>query len=49
MSELDNQRRQNFLNSIKDTQIIITCTENIAIPNVAINRYEIKEGKVFSK
>ena len=49
MSELDNQRRQNFLKNIKDTQIIITCTEDIYLENVKINRYEVKEGKVFLK
>ena len=49
MSELDNQRRKNFLKNIKDTQIIITCTEDIPIENLKINRYEVNEGKVFSK
>ena len=33
MSELDESRRNNFLENIKDNQIIITCTDKIAIDN----------------
>ena len=33
MSELDESRRNNFLENIKDNQIIITCTDNIDIEN----------------
>ena len=29
MSELDAKRRKNFLNNIGDTQVIITCTDEI--------------------
>ena len=29
MSELDEKRRKNFMESIKDTQVIITCTDKI--------------------
>ncbi len=47
MSELDNERKINLLKYIKNTQIIITCTEDINIENVKINKYEVKEGKVF--
>lgn len=49
MSELDNERRLNFLKNIKDTQIIITCTEDINIEDVKINKYEVKEGNVIEK
>jgi len=49
MSELDNERRLLFLKNIKDTQIIITCTDDINIENININKYEVKEGKVYEK
>ena len=49
MSELDNQRRINFLKNIENTQIIITCTDDIDIENVKINKYEVKEGFVYEK
>ena len=49
MSELDNERRLMFLKNIKDTQIIITCTDDINIENININKYEVKEGQVYEK
>lgn len=49
MSELDEERRLNFLKNIKNTQIIITCTENINIEGTKINKYEVKEGFVYEK
>lgn len=49
MSELDNERRLNFLKNIKDTQIIITCTDDINIENININKHEVKEGMVIEK
>lgn len=49
MSELDNERRLNFIKNIKNTQIIITCTDDIKIENVEINRYEVNEGKIIEK
>ena len=49
MSELDSERRLNFLKNIENTQIIITCTDDINIENVEINKYEVKEGRVFEK
>ena len=39
MSELDNKRINNFLQNIKDTQVIITCTEKL--------NFEGKENKYF--
>ncbi|MCI9365798.1 MAG: DNA replication/repair protein RecF [Clostridia bacterium] len=33
MSELDKVRRENFLEDVKDTQIIITCTDKLEIKN----------------
>ena len=49
MSELDEERRLNFLKNIENTQIIITCTDDININGVEINKYEVKEGKVYEK
>ena len=49
MSELDEERRLNFLKNIENTQIIITCTDDININNVEINKYEVKEGIVYEK
>ena len=42
MSELDEKRISNFLNKIKDIQVIITCTRNIEIKNSI--SYNVKNG-----
>ena len=47
MSELDEKRRNHFLNKIEDTQVIITCTDKIDIENKNILIYNVKEGKVY--
>lgn len=49
MSELDSQRRLNFLRNIENTQIIITCTDDINLENVNINKYKVEEGNVIGK
>jgi len=49
MSELDEERRLNFLKNIENTQIIITCTDDINIENVEINKFEVREGNVYEK
>lgn len=49
MSELDSQRRLNFLNNIENTQIIITCTDDINLENININKYKVEEGNVIQK
>ena len=49
MSELDSERRLNFLENIENTQIIITCTDDINIENVEINKYKVEEGKIYEK
>ena len=46
MSELDKKRINNFLDKIKNTQVIITCTEKLDIENKKILIYNVKEGKV---
>ena len=47
MSELDEKRRKNFLENIKNTQIIITCTDKINIENSEYKIYEVKKGEIF--
>ena len=47
MSELDNERKLSFLRNIQNTQIIITCTDEINIENIKINKYKVMNGKVF--
>ena len=46
MSELDINRRKNFLNNINNTQVIITCAEKIEFlkENVDYCLYQVKEG-----
>ena len=46
MSELDEKRRKNFLENIKNTQVIITGTEKINLPNLDYNLYHIKKGEI---
>lgn len=46
MSELDEKRRKNFLNNIKDTQVILTGTEKINLTNLEYNLYNVKNGNI---
>ena len=45
MSELDEKRISNFLNNIKNIQVIITCTKNIEINNSI--SYNVVKGKII--
>ena len=47
MSELDEKRRRNFLNNIENTQVIITGTDKIELPNLDYNLYHIKKGELI--
>ncbi len=47
MSELDENRKNNFLKNMKEMQIIITCTDLIEIKNVKMKKYKVKEGNVL--
>ena len=49
MSELDEQRRKNFLNNIKNTQVILTGTDKIELSDVKYNIYRIKNGEIINK
>ena len=46
MSELDRNRRKNFLEKIEEVQVIITCTEKIDIENKKVLVYNVKSGRV---
>ena len=46
MSELDEKRRKNFIERIKDNQVIITCTDKIEIEGKQIKSFNIKQGKL---
>ena len=47
MSELDSKRRKNFLENIKNTQVIITCTDKIENLNREYKLFNVKKGKIF--
>ena len=46
MSELDEKRRKNFLQNIKNTQVIITCTEDIKIETLESTHFYVQKGKI---
>lgn len=46
MSELDEKRISNFLNKIKNIQVIITCTKKIDIKNS--ESFNVKDGKIIT-
>ena len=48
MSELDEIRRNNFLENIKDCQIIITATDDVNI-NIDYTKFNVIEGKCIRK
>ena len=47
MSELDEKRRKYFLENIENTQVIITCTEEINIENLEFFSYNVINGKIY--
>ena len=47
MSELDEQRKKSFLENIKNTQVIITCTEKIDELETNYFSYNISGGKII--
>ena len=46
MSELDNKRKINFIKSIENTQVIITCTEKILLEKLENFSYNVINGKI---
>ena len=49
MSELDNKRKINFIKSIENTQVIITCTEKILLEKLEKFSYNVVNGKIIEK
>lgn len=49
MSELDKNRRKNFLENIENTQVIITGTEKLDIENLNYLEYNVSNGKIITK
>ena len=47
MSELDEFRRTSFLENIKETQVIITCTDKIEILNSNVRYFKVRDGTIF--
>lgn len=47
MSELDEKRRKSFLNYIKDTQVIITCTDEFKLDEAEYKIFNVDKGRVF--
>ncbi len=46
MSELDEKRRKSFLNNLNDSQVIITCTDNIEVKKNNIKTFYVENGKI---
>jgi DNA replication and repair protein RecF len=49
MSELDNKRRKNFLENIKDVQVIITCTEKLLLEDLKYFSYNVVDGNILEE
>lgn len=49
MSELDDKRIRNFLENIKENQVIITCTDKIKLENTNSNFYQVEKGSISKK
>ena len=49
MSELDEKRRTNFLSNIRDTQVLVTCTDKFVLEKNNFNLYNVKSGKINQK
>ena len=46
MSELDENRRKSFLENLKNSQVIITCTDKIEMQKEHIKSFYVENGKV---
>lgn len=47
MSELDDKRIRNFLENIKQNQVIITCTDKIKLENTQSSFYKVEKGAIL--
>jgi DNA replication and repair protein RecF len=46
MSELDSERRKNFLKNIGNTQVFVTCTEKLNIEELEYKSFFVKNGNI---
>lgn len=46
MSELDKKRRKSFIESIKNAQVLITCTDDINIENTKCGKFNVIKGSI---
>lgn len=46
MSELDKERRENFLEDVKDTQVVITCTDRLELKNENKKIFYVENGNI---
>ncbi len=49
MSELDKERRENFLEDVKDTQVIITCTDKLELKNENKKVFYVENGNIINE
>ena len=49
MSELDEKRKNNFIENIKDTQVIITCTDKIEVKDINCKFFRVINGKIDNR
>lgn len=49
MSELDENRRKSFLENLNDSQVIITCTDNVEIEKENIKSFYVENGNVLEE
>ena len=49
MSELDEKRRNNFMENIKDTQVIITCTDKMLLNDIDAKIFKVDCGNVVQE
>lgn len=49
MSELDEKRRKNLLENIRDIQVIITCTEKFNAKNLKFNSFNVINGNIIEE
>ena len=44
---LEEERRNNFLNNIGDTQVFVTCTDILNLNNTESDIFNVKNGKII--
>ena len=49
MSELDGERRKNFLENIGETQVFVTCTDKLNIENLNYKSFYVKNGSITTE